>query len=106
MISLVIGTKIGLLSPSLTIVRVRLVPGFPLMMLTASSIVILSVDWSLILSMMSLASTPALSAGVPSIGAMIVKAPSLMPIVIPSPPNSPSVCIFMFSKCFSSRKDE
>ena len=90
-ISLVIGTSRGLFSPSLTIVNVKEVPGFPLIIDTASSIVIFKVDLSFILSMISPAFIPALSAGVPSIGAMIVKAPFLIPIVIPSPPNSPSV---------------
>ncbi len=76
MMSRTIEIVSGLLSPSRTKVSSIPVPGLPRMMFTASSMVMLSVDCLLILRMISPALTPALSAGVPSIGAITVSAPS------------------------------
>ena len=74
------------------IVKTNEVPGLPLMSFTESSIFIPMVATSLIFKMISPDLTPALNAGVPSIGAMTVSAPSFIPIEMPSPPNSPLVC--------------
>ena len=74
------------------IVNTKEVLGFPLMSFTESSMFIPIVALSSIFKMISPDFTPALNAGVPSIGAMTVNAPSFIPIEMPSPPNSPLVC--------------
>ena len=50
--------------------------------------------------------TPALKAGVSSIGEITVKAPSLIPTVIPKPPNSPLVWILISFEDLASKKVE
>ena len=52
--------------------------------------------------MMSLAMTPALAAGVSSIGATTLTSPSSMVTSMPRPPNSPRVCTCMSRKLFGS----
>ena len=52
--------------------------------------------------MMSLAMTPALAAGVSSIGATTFTKPSSMVTSMPRPPNSPRVCTCMSRKLFGS----
>ncbi len=54
------------------------------------------------LVMMSLARTPALAAGVSSIGATTLIRPSSMVTSMPSPPNSPRVCTCMSRKLLAS----
>ena len=68
-----------------------LVPGSPRSFLTASSSEMPSVASPSISMILSPDSRPARNAGVPSIGAITVSIVSLMPMVMPRPPNCPAV---------------
>ena len=72
-------------------------------MFTASSKVIPIVEVSFIFKIISPDFTPALNAGVSSIGDITVNAPSLIPTVIPNPPNSPEVAILISLLAFLSK---
>ena len=88
------------------IVSVKEVLGFPLIIFTESSMFIPIVAVSLIFKMISPAFIPALSAGVPEIGAITVSAPSFIPMEIPNPPNSPFVWTERSLKALVSIKEE
>ena len=77
--------------------------GLPRISFTASSRRMSLVGVSPILMIRSPAFTPALAAGVPSMGETTFTKPSSVPISMPSPPNSPCVLTCSSLKAFSSR---
>jgi hypothetical protein len=79
--------------PSRSTVMTTLVLGSPRSLFTASVSDMFIVDSSSICTIRSPAFTPALYAGVPSMGAMTVSMPSRTDITIPIPPNLPRVPI-------------
>ena len=93
MIALVMVKGLGSAHPFLQTFIVIFVPGFPLIILTASIRLISGVKgFPLISTIMSPALSPALYAGVSSMGAIIMSFPSFVFVIcIPSPPNSPLV---------------
>ena len=82
------------------------VPGSPLINFTASPISISFNDWSSTLIIRSPASTPALWAGVSSMGVMTLTNPSSVVISIPKPPNLPVVPIFNSLKSSFVKNEE
>ena len=105
-LSLIIFTSIGELSPSLAIVSRIEVPTLPLIKSTAS---VRDIPWTELLSISIIKSpdcTPALKAGVSSIGVITFTYPPSIVISIPSPPNSPFVPICKSLKSFSFKKVE
>ena len=77
--------------------------GLPRISFTASSRRMSLVGVSPILMIRSPAFTPALDAGVPSMGETTLMKPSSVPISMPRPPNSPWVLTCSSLKAFSSR---
>ena len=81
----------------LRISSLTLVPLFPLINFTASSIFMPSVEILSIDNILSLALIPASNAGVPSIGEIIIKSSDSLSLTIwiPTPVNSPEVSILI-----------
>ena len=92
-ISLTILNSINSGTFSLSTKIVMGVPFSPLKSFIACSNVKPSVSKSSIRLILSFALTPILSAGVPSIGEIIVSFSSLIPITIPKPPKLPLLSI-------------
>ena len=90
-ISLVKAKSFGSVKPFLMIERVTFSPAGPLILFTASSKVIFSVNSSSIFIILSPDFNPALKPGVSSMGDTIVKIPSLIVISMPMPPKLPFV---------------
>ena len=87
----------GAARPSRSIVIVTFVPGSPRRSLTASLLVKSKVDSPSISTIRSPPWIPIRKAGVPSIGETTVGKWSRVEIVMPSPPNSPSVLVIRSS---------
>ncbi len=102
MTSRVSVTSIGFSAPLRMMVSLILVFTGPRIFSTAWLSVMPCTWSSSSLVMMSLASTPALAAGVSSIGATTLIRPSSMVTSMPRPPNSPRVCTCMSRKLFGS----
>ena len=102
MMSRVIVTSTGLSWPLRMMVSLILVFTGPRIFSTAWFRVRPCTCSSSSLVMMSLAMTPALAAGVSSIGATTLIRPSSIVTSMPSPPNSPRVWICMSRNAFGS----
>jgi hypothetical protein len=102
--------SIGFSRPSRKMVSVTLLPRSPRIFFMASSRESPSVETPSILMIRSPPRMPAFQAGVPSIGAMTASRLSLIPIWMPTPPNSPLVSTWvslyisgvMYAECGSS----
>ncbi len=103
MVSRVIETSKGSSLPSRVTVTVMSEPTGPRILSTASLSVSPSTDSPLMWVMKSPASSPALAAGVSSIGETTLTKPFSIVTSMPRPPNSPLVCSRMSWKLSGGR---